>query len=66
MATEREKLSKKEADLRAACFAGFGTKWELPDGRNLLQQDMTLAEAEEEFERLRARLRANWRNGANK
>jgi hypothetical protein len=55
-ATKREKLSKREEELRRACFAGFGTKWESPDGRSRLQQNRTRAEAEEHFQRLRARL----------
>jgi hypothetical protein len=50
---EREEQTKKEAEFRAAWFAGFGTKWELPDGRNPLQQNMTLAEAEAAFARLK-------------
>jgi hypothetical protein len=55
-AAERERLTKKEAELRAVCLAGFNTKWQRPDGTNPLQQNKTLAEAMEEFERLRARM----------
>jgi hypothetical protein len=53
-AAEAEQLSKKEAQLREAWFAGFNSKWQRPDGRCPLHQNMTLAQAEAEFARRRA------------
>jgi hypothetical protein len=45
-AAEEEKLSAEEAVMRRALFAGFGTHWEDPDGRNVLHGYRTIEEQE--------------------
>jgi hypothetical protein len=46
---EDEGLNVQEAQMKEAFFAGFGTQFEKPDGRNLLQQNETLAETKKKW-----------------
>ena len=49
MAEDEKRLSVQEAEMKAAFFAGYydGSEWVMPDGRNILQQDRTLAESKQ-------------------